>query len=383
MWLNTALEKHWYGYLFDRCLEQGADTVTITKALSGDETELKSAAEKSGYKLSAENVSALTFKYPVSSSFGTTVNYDGLGIGKYASGLSLVFPQMESGESEYLDDYSFEELLQYKTVYLSGFSFRDRKAAESLVKNLSENGVRVVVDLNNATEEIFSSRAHFLGVLAEEAVFKGKLPDVDITQGVLAFEKDIPKEYEQWRALYLENLDSVQAGTYYENHQLDVVGTKLNDNIVFIGLNLPYYAMLTEDSTAVKLLEAATGLEAGKLPDREVVQLDVVVDGNTIKLHSDRDNVMTGIAALDTFKASKGNYTVRHSFVCMQSRELVLKAGYPEVGKGLAVSAFGIISMITLLIIVRRKQKTKEFLADTVADNGRLIGSDIKMTDTI
>ncbi len=398
MLLNTAAEKGWYEYLFDRCLEHGADVVVITGEMLSDANKAVDAARKAGYilvngyndsktgslgstdnklsesvnmpKLSyglldeslneyvSENVpadTALVFKYPISGSFGSIANYQGIGIGRYASNLSLVFPQIETGRSFYIDDYSFDELTEYKTVFLSGFSFRSRQAAEKLLMDISESGTRVVVDLTNADAELLSSRAGLFGVLAENIVFEGKLPDMEAPLRKISFSRSIPDEYEKWSTIYLENLDNVHVSTYYENHFMDIIGTKVNDNLFFVGVNLPYYAMLTGDHSAIELLEDVTGLDAGDLPGRRTVKLKNETRSNMIALSTEEEGVITGVAALDSFHVVEGGYSVTHNLVKMDSKTLILKAGYPVLGKGLTLTLIGLTAMLALVVFLKKR----------------------------
>lgn len=62
VWLNTALEKGWYSYVFDRSLEMGGDTVTILKKDAGDVKSLINEADRVGYRPIDETDKSLTFK---------------------------------------------------------------------------------------------------------------------------------------------------------------------------------------------------------------------------------------------------------------------------------------------------------------------------------
>ena len=53
---------------------------------------------------------------------------------------SLRFPAVEETDSYNLDDYTFEQLSQYKEIFLDGFTYNDKEAAEELIIRLSEQG---------------------------------------------------------------------------------------------------------------------------------------------------------------------------------------------------------------------------------------------------
>ena len=124
----------------------GTDTVVIRKAQFTDIEkvlkELQASGKKSGYKLVEENYYSYVFHKNTPNVFGVATKYSGLAIGKSATEIILEFPSFKKGDSLVLDDYTFDELKDYKRIYLSGFEYKDKNKAEKLVEKLTENGVK-------------------------------------------------------------------------------------------------------------------------------------------------------------------------------------------------------------------------------------------------
>ncbi|HHV98671.1 MAG TPA: hypothetical protein GXX36_03715 [Clostridiaceae bacterium] len=357
VWLNTALEKGWYNYLFDRCLEHGADTLIIEKGVIRDTGELLKAADTIGYKKIEETQSGIILKYPVDFTFGTKVEYKALGIGRYASNMAFIFPQFETGNSMYLDDYTGDKLLKYETVFLSGFKYRDKEKAENMVKNLSQKGVKFVIDMTGAPEDIYTSRASFLDVIAQPVEFTESYTPLDMGEEKIQ-TGPFPEEFERWRTLYLENLDASYGSTLFNNQSLNFLGTKSNENIVFVGLNLPYFVVETKDEQALKILEDIVGLKAYETPSRKVVKVNVEKDTDGLGIVSEEEGVVTNIAALDSFKNINGTYDEVHNLIRVEGGKLELKFVYNYFYEGLAMSIAGALCMVLFyFLILKNKSK--------------------------
>jgi uncharacterized membrane protein len=239
MWINTALEKRWYTFLFDRCLEMGADTLVVKKDKILDEDEFFTKAAETGYIKKDVNPLAYIFKYPVDARFGSKVIYEGISIGKYAANLSFMFPNIEVGESEYIDSYTAKELAEYKVLFLSGFKYHDKTKAENIVKEISQKGTKVIVDMTGTESELSSSRSEFLNVRVQPVMLKDSFPILEYNSKRLLLNR-IPEEYKNWNTAYLENLDYTSGQLEFDNQYMSFLGKKANWNITFIGLNLPF-----------------------------------------------------------------------------------------------------------------------------------------------
>jgi len=356
MWINSALEGEYYPFMFDRCVELGADTLIVKKDQVKDWASFFEAAEKIGYKVIDESTMVLTLKLPIDESFATKVRYEGLAIGKYAPNIAYMFPAYEVGTSFYIEDYHLSELLQYKVIYLSGFRYKDMEKAENMIKELSENGVKVLIDLTGVQESVFSSRQEFLGVIAQPVKFynnfgKLKLFDEYITVG------DIPEEYEEWNTFFLVNLDKVYGETEFNRQYLDFLGSKYNDNIIFIGFNLPFYALNTKDAKAVEMFEQITGIRYNEPPQRDLIPIKVDRAGNVMTVETEEENVLTGIAYLDAFIPVTGEFEERHSLIHMKDKKIVYKVGYPYLIQGVITSAIGVLGMILAYYFLYTRKK--------------------------
>jgi len=351
VWLNTALEKGWYNYLFDRCLEHGADTLIIEKGVIKDIAELLKAAEKIGYKKIEETQSGIILKYPVDFAFGTKVEYKALGIGKYASNMAFIFPQFETGNSIYLDDYTEDKLLKYETVFLSGFKYRDKEKMEGMVKNLAQKGLKFVIDMTGAPEDIYTSRASFLDVIAQPVEFTESFTPLDIGREMIV-TGPFPGEFNRWRTLYLENLDVLYGSTLFNNQSMNFLGTKSNENIIFVGLNLPYFVVETKDEQALKILEDIVGLNAYEPPSRKVVKVKAEKDANGLEIEAEEEGVITNIAALDSFENIYGTYEEVHNMIYVEGSKLELKFVYRYFYEGLAMSIAGAIFMLLFYFLI-------------------------------
>lgn len=349
VWINTALEKEWFNFLFDRCLELGADTLIVKKDKVKNIKNFLNIANKIGYQKISETKLSITLKYPVNYNFGTKVHYEGLAIGKYASNIAYIFPNIKIGNSVYLDDYSENELIKFKVIYLSGFRYRNKELAESIVRKLSQKGIKFIIDLTDADCDIYTSRPSFLEVFAQPIVFKQKYPFF-IINGEKIKTKDFPNEYSTWKTIYLENLDTVYGYTQFENHYIDFYGTKLNSNIVFIGFNLPFFTMITKDNNFIKIFEEITGLESFQLPRRKIVKIKKIIDNNIIRLESQENNVVTDLANIDAFKIIEGNTYESHNLLVIKNKNVVIKIIYPYIRTGAFIS---FISLILLTFLIR------------------------------
>lgn len=344
VWVNTALTKGYYPYVFDRCLELGADTLMVKKALIKDRSELIRSAAAAGYRYVKAGESVYIFQYPAHGRFATKAEYRGLAIGSYASNITYAFPSIQAAEEPYLDAYSLEELSQYSTVFLSGFKYKSKERAEELVHDLGKRGVRVVIDLAGQENDLLSGRAEFLGVMGEPIQFKGKLPKLVTNAGAYYLE-NLPKELSQWNTSHLVNLDNSLGRAEFEQDQYDFWGSKDSDNIVFVGFNLPYYLSEVNDRRAVDVMEQILGIKADISPARRAVDVkERWATPNELVLAAPKGTLLD-VAALDAFE-TVGAYEIVHNLVKMKDKALTIRVTYPYLQQGLIISAAGVIGFL-------------------------------------
>lgn len=355
--LNSAMSDEYFAYMFDRCIELGADTIIIQKAqaLYGEKTlvKLDKAAERLGYDIIDENEGYMLYHLNVDGTYGTKARYDAIGIGYSAYSLSLAFPNIKETGDYYIDHYSYEYLSQFKTIYLSGFFYEDRAKAEDMVKTLSENGVRIVILADGMPEDRQTRSKTFLGVTCNVVQFENGYP-ILYTKDFGEMDCDLfPRGYSKWVTYYLNGLQNV-GGTISDNNvELAFFGTGLNENICYIGLNIPFYYYLTQDINAEKLMQWVMGMEPGILPEREIYPISIDYKDNEIIIDSNVDYINTGLAYHDCFKSDQSIF-VDNGLLITRNGRTRIKLVYPYLPESISVTALGFLLLIVLLWYVRR-----------------------------
>ena len=87
-----------------------------------------------------------------------------------------------------------------------------------------------------------------------------------------------------------------------------------------------------------------------KTPEREIVKITTVKDKNTFEIHSEKENTLLSIAALDAYKVIDGEYEERHNLMFMKKKNLKYKVIYPYIGKGIVISLFALILIVKILL---------------------------------
>ena len=349
--INTALEKGYYGLMFDRILELGADTLMIKKSLVTDFNLLEHEAAIVGYKKYEENSETVIYKYPSTGRFGTIVNYEGLAIGSYCTNIVYLFPKFQVASSEFLDDYSYDDLKDKKSLYLSGFKYKNKKVAEDLVLRLSKNGTKVLIDATGLNES-------FLGVSIEPISINNNYQEL-YYKGERLVMKDFPKEFTNWKTCFLKGVNNKEDYGVAGHRLINYIGKKDNDNLTFISLNLPYYTFLTKDSEAVKILEDALNLKSYETPKREIHNIQVEIKNNMLSISSDSSNVIVPIAALDAFVSSAGSYDIKNNLIHLKTPTLQIKIVYPYLTTGIGLSLVFLILILALSMTIKFKHRKK------------------------
>lgn len=363
--INRALADGNYYYVFDRCRELGNDTVLVR--LSSLEKygvsvkDMDMAAGASGYSVAGENVAYRLYHMDTYDNWGTISKYEVIGIGSGTSLISQSFPAVEETDSDNLNDYSYEQLSQYKQVILDGFTYDDKTAAEELVLRLSEAGVKVVIYADGIPQEKKTQSQEFLGVTCSDIVFKNGYPDMDTKLGVL-YPDLFPKGYATWQTVYVTGLDNTWGSVMDNGLKLDFYGTVKNDNIIVCGLNLAYYYGVSADKSVGRLLSDMMDITSAQLPERTNIELKVEHDVNGITITSDYDNVNTSLSYHDIFVSDewlgkKNNLT----YVRAGVTEITFKV--PYLWQGLCVSVAGLILSAVWVVVLagfNKKHQTQE-----------------------
>lgn len=357
VFLNEAMEKGKYYYLFDRCLELGNDTVIVRTSLirNGykDVELLDKAAAASGYGLYEEQGDYRLYHREVSGSFGVVSKYRAIGIGHACAITTMDYPAMEQGWSDSLDDYTYEELSEYELVFLNGFTYDDKAAAEKLVQDLSENGVRVVIEADGMPVDVHTGIQSFLGVMCQPILFENGYPILETVDGMLDCDL-FPAGYSNWKTVFLSGLDECWGKIEEDDGlSLEFYGTVRNDNIVMIGLNLSYHYSLTEDGAVGRLLSHAMTFSETALPERELVPLEIFYKPRRIIIRTDRADVNTTIAWHDIFDKDAPVYE-KNNLTYAGSGETVIDLHYPYLIQGLLVTLAALAASVFFLRKVSR-----------------------------
>ncbi len=351
--INDALEKGNYNYMFDRCIELGDDSVLVQKiqvaAASKSREELVSAADANGYDLVEETTTGYIFKKNTPQQFGVKTTYAGIAIGKYAAPVTSYYPAFTVGESNKIDEYTFEELKDYQTIFLTGFEYDDRENAQELVRELAEAGVRIVIDTTHMPSDKSTKQEVFLGVTSQQIRFTNRYPDLEF-QGVSMHTDAFTAEDKDFSTGYIAYLDNPEGVFTYGEQVLTFCGYNDSDpNIYFIGLNLMYFACETKDAAVTQMLDSILMISANQTPARRIVEINVDIYKNKLIITSPEDNVNTTIAYQDIFSSDSEIREYNNLLVVDEGiTEITLK--YPYLLIGSIVSALGVISAILMWI---------------------------------
>jgi uncharacterized membrane protein len=189
-----------------------------------------------------------------------------LGIGQGAQMLQLAFPHISNGASQRVDDYSLEFLQRFPTLFLSGFSWNHKGVAEELIADYVSGGGKVIVDFTAVPVDPFSQRPEFLGAYGEPvSLYKA----LQVQQGTDVMRlKAFDEEYTPWIGFVPQKIDQPIATFDYLGQSAILVGTKEvgTGSVLFVGANLPFHAVITQDPVATGILEELLGIEANVFP---------------------------------------------------------------------------------------------------------------------
>lgn len=358
--LNKAMAESRFYYMFDRCEELGNDTVIVRLSqlnkYTGTLDKLAEAANAVGYKLVDYNGDYRLYHLDVNGNWGTISTYEAIGIGSGASGISLRFPAVEETYSYNLDDYTFEQLSQYKEIFLDGFTYNDKEAAEELIIRLSEAGVKIIISADSIPQDKRTHTQTFLGVTCNAVKFENGYPEMNTRIGRV-YTDMFPQGHTEWNTVYLDGLDTSYGSVDDNGLSLDFYGTVKNDNIIMCGLGIMNFYSMTGDKTVGRLLENMSGLTQETLPQRKIVPLTIDYTGSTITITSNEDNVNTALAYHDIFSTAQ-NIEKKNNLMYIQKGTTVINIKVPYVWQGAIVSIAGIILSVVWVIALGKTGKS-------------------------
>ena len=358
--VNEALEKGYYAYAFDRMLEMGSDTIVVVKEwiLKGSEDLFFANAEKVGYQLWKENDNSWVFVYPnIRGTFGVVKKYKNLAIGDQAEFIGYIYPQFGHGQSEYLDDYSFEELIGYEKLYLSGFKYRDKEKVEKLLQDVAAAGILVFVDMQHIPLDKTSGKAEFMDAYAQVVSFTEKFPVLSASDGIEFKLETHTVDYEVWNTVYVSGTSKHLKEAYYdETTDLTYLAQNGYENIYFLGLNLIYYYWESDIPQLQKLLNEILVEEPGEVCPVTICPIEIEYGSNQIIVTSPMDEVNTGIANLDCFSLENAKKRIQHNLLVVNEGRTVYNIIYTHFVPGLLMSLSGLgLSIWFWLYIFKRK----------------------------
>ena len=355
--LNEAFENGYFAYMFDRLVMYGCDTVIIRKDLIYNTNAVDTMvqlAQDNGYTLVKENDYVYLFDYnDIKETFGVIPHYENVCIGEGSEYLCYLYPSFYKLDDNYLDDYTYEDLCNYKKIYLSGPNYKDKTYCENLILKLAKNGVKIYVDMNNLQDEKSTGRNSFLGVVAQPITFTEAFPVLEMKNGTQFKLGGLSDQYKEWRTVYFTNLHNVtRKSEYQKGRYLDYLGTSLDTNITYIGLNLVYYCASAhlESEQLYKFLDEVFEEDRYITPMKECVPINIQYGKEHITISSEYDNVNTTLANLDSFVIDKPVKTTTLLYVNKGTTNIDIQ--YMYFKEGLVCSILGLLGYSIVCVII-------------------------------
>ena len=145
--------------------------------------------------------------------------------------------------------------------------------------------------------------------------------------------------------MYFNGLDREDGYLYDSGMKVAFSGTVYNENIVFVGLNLPYHYFLTQDQNVGEYMNRIMGDDLSGLPERTIVPLQITYSAHVIRIRSPRDGVNTSLAYHDIFQ-SRQKIDQEHTLTVVRHGVTVIRLHYPYLPQGLCMSLVGIFGYI-------------------------------------
>ena len=295
--------------------------------------------------------------------WGVVSEYDAIAIGKGSASIAKLFPSLKEASESQIDNYTLDELKQYKLVVLSGFTYKDETAAENLLLSLSRAGVRVVISADGIPEERGQKDEPFLGLTCNEINFSQGYPILDTVNGEIDTYL-FPKDHRQWATVFIEGLDEVRGSVRDPNYLLPFYGTVDNENLVVIGLNLIYYYSLTQDIGVRNLLSEAMNISPFDLPKRSICPLQTEYSNGKITIRSEADNINTTLAFHDMFTSDRP--------IISENNLLYVNSGTTEISFDMSKMIAGAFCTAVSLILMIVQSFNLYGLSDKRKDKGDL-----------
>lgn len=273
--LNTALQKGWYTFLFDRLRLAGATQLLGLSDLTSAPGFAAAAAQAGYHPLAARGDVTAWTSDPVlpAGPYAVAGGTAGLVIGRYAPVWTSLFPQLGRGPSIYVNDYTATELDRFPVVVLSGFRWHSQQTADSVLRSYLSSGGHLVVDLTGAPVGVLSRRPLVFGVYGEPIDISGGMT-VDDGRGQLQIGP-FPPPYDPWQTYVPQGIDQATVRLDALGMTTPLVGyrTLPEGKVWFLGGNLAFLGYVTHDQGAIGLVGQTIGLSPGAQPVRRYLPL--------------------------------------------------------------------------------------------------------------
>lgn len=363
--LNTAVQYSFYPYLVDRLTELGATDLVVRRGVM-DDAEFLADAVKQGFTETWRSSEAILLSSGTGP-YALKTDYRGIVIGKFAPNWTKLYPALAQGTYNQIDKYSYDELLRYPVVIISGAVWEDRTKAEDLMNRLASSGKTVVVDLEGLPEDVLSKRPVFLGVTGEPVLIY-RAPEIyqEANPDPVGALQPFSEEHYPWKALSPQGADSIVYEFPYLGENVAVLGSKNVGvgKVWFIGANLPYHAYLTRDPLALQILSDIMGVAPGVAPVRTkipMVQYSASAKGYSFSLDipagvakqpitipvASRDNMVVKVDGVQVMRASLHNLLSISMDEGQHSVEIVPE--FPALMKNGAYISVGCLAFLVFL----------------------------------
>ncbi|MBO5373416.1 MAG: hypothetical protein J6A75_11980 [Lachnospiraceae bacterium] len=382
--INEAAEGGFYAYVFDRLLELGDDTVLVDKSLVDEDCveKMHQMAESMGYTLYKENHKVWLYHLKeAKGKFGVVKKYQNLAIGEHAQVIGYLYPQFGYADNSCLDEYSLEELLSYEKIYLSGFTYKNKEAAEKLLLELADCGVKIYIDMQHIPENKLTGKSEFLDVYAQYVAFTEKFPVLSTHNGS-QFKLDFKEaDYDAWNTVYVSGVSERIRDAYYDDvTRLTYVAKDGNPNITFLGFNLVHYYHVSRLPELLTFLNEIFEEEPGQVVESELVPIEVSYEADKVTVISQADKVITGIAALDCFvPTAKEDLNIQSNLLVVNRGTTVYAVEYTDFKLGAMVSVIGLVGCCLFWIFIwvfqgGRNETNRNGASECFADDNAAAG---------
>ena len=243
-------------------------------------------------------------------------------------------------------------------IYLSEFTYDSLSDAEELIKRLADNGNQIVILADGIPENRENRMKVFLGVTCNLIKFKNSYPELEtVDYGVLNCDL-FPLSYADWSCYYVNGLDKVQGKLTDAGAEIDFYGTVYNDNIHFIGLNIPLYYYLTEDPSIGKIMYDVMMMEPGTMPERKVAPMDIVYTPTGISI-SCKELINTGLGIQDCFSSERPLIS-RNYLMAVEEGTTDITFIHPYFWQGLSLTLLGLALTVLYTIYLKKRSMDSE-----------------------